>query len=352
MAKTRVLICDDSAIVRDILSKELARHPDMEVAATATDPFIAREKLSQTKIDILLLDIEMPRMDGLTFLKYLMKYYPIPVIILSSLVDGNNKASLEAMELGAIDIVPKPGGPFSIVDILSTLVESIRASRNINFNKIREQAATNTRIIVPSKHKILSTIQTTRQLIAIGASTGGTNALEILFRSWQQSMPPTLVVIHMPEKFTASFAKRLNELCHAEVKEAEDGEYALPGTIYIAPGNFHMSLRLSGSSYCLRIQTAPKIHGQRPAVDPLFDSVATQVGRNAIGVLLTGMGKDGATGLLHMKQQGAFTLCQNEESCIVFGMPKAAIDLGAASEICALNDIHLRITQRIAQPIV
>jgi len=347
MTKTRVLICDDSAIVRDILTKELSQCPDIEVVGSAIDPYIAREKLSKLEVDVMLLDVEMPRMDGITFLRYLMKYRPIPVIILSSLVDGTNQASMEALELGAVDIVPKPGGPFSVTDVIDLLITRIREARHVDFSKVQAMARQIQGEDRKPHQKILSRIQTTNKLIAIGASTGGTTALETVFRSYDRILPPTVVVIHMPERFTTSFAKRLDDLCSPHVKEAEDGETALPGCVYIAPGNYHLTVRLVGSEYRLRLQTAPKLHGQRPAVDPLFDSVAREVGRNALGIIMTGMGKDGAQGLLSMRQQGAHTICQDEESCIVFGMPKVAIELGAASEVVSLKQIYTRLSLAI-----
>ena len=350
MKKKRVLIIDDSAIVRDILSRELPRHPDIEVVAAAMDPYIAREKIARFPVDVILLDIEMPRMDGLTFLRHLMKSHPLPVIVLSSLVDGGNQASMEALELGAIDVVAKPSGPYSVVEVLAQLVERIRAIDLVDFERVKQNAMQlqerTTQQAAP-RNKILTRIRTTNNLIAVGASTGGTHALEVLFRAYDRIMPPTLVVIHMPEKFTASYARRLNDICSPTVKEAVDGEIALPGCVYVAPGNYHMTVKTFGAEYKLVMHTAPKLHGQRPAVDHLFDSVAESVGRNGFGILLTGMGRDGAAGLLRMHQTGAYTICQDEESCIVFGMPKEAIALGAADRVLPLDGIYQHLTSRL-----
>lgn len=345
MAKIKVMVVDDSAIVRDLLLRELSRQPDMEVVATAPDPYIARDKLSHLEVDVLILDIEMPRMDGLTFLRHLMKSFPKPVIVLSSLLAEGNTASLTALELGAVAIVPKPGGPFSVVDVISGLLGHIRSAALVDFKKLRrqidEEASKHHR--TKPKRPLLSTIETSNKLICIGASTGGTVALEHLFRSYDKIMPPTIAVIHMPERFTDAFAKRLDGFCNPNIKEAEDEEDALPGHIYIAPGNYHLTVKLTGSRYRMKLHASPRLHGQRPAVDPLFESAAEEVGRNAIGVLLTGMGRDGAAGLLKMREQGARTICQDEESCVVFGMPKAGIDLGAAQDILGLDKIYTRL---------
>jgi two-component system chemotaxis response regulator CheB len=343
MKKKRVLIIDDSAIVRDILGRELPRQPDIEVVAAAMDPYIARDKLARFPVDVVLLDIEMPRMDGLTFLRYLMKSHPLPVIVLSSLVDGANQASLEALELGAIDVVAKPSGPYSVVEVLAQLVERIRSIDLVDFEKVKSQALQRQMLAgtaAQPRGKILTRIRTTNSLIAVGASTGGTQALEALFRAYDRIMPPTLAVIHMPEKFTASYARRLNEICSPTIKEAENGEIALPGCVYVAPGNFHMTVKPFGAEYKLIMHSSPKLHGQRPAVDPLFDSVAESVGGNGVGILLTGMGRDGAAGLLRMRQAGAHTICQDEASCVVFGMPKEAIALGAADKVLPLDEIY------------
>ena len=340
MKKIRVFIVDDSAIVREILTEQLSKNPLMEVVGSAMDPYIARDKLDTLEVDVITLDIEMPRMDGLTFLRQIMKHYPKPVIVVSSLAHNESAGAMKALEMGAVDVVPKPGGPFSVEDVIDLLTDRIIAASKVDPNRIIESAErvkNHTR--APRASNILASLKTTHQLIAIGASTGGTIALEYLFSQWEPGFPPALTVIHMPEKFTASFAKRLDELSNATVKEAEDGERLLQGTVYIAPGNYHMLLRTQGTERCIKITSGPKVCNQRPAVDPLFSSVAEQVGRNCIGVLLTGMGRDGAKGLLDIKNAGGSTIAQDEASSIVWGMPKEAIDLGATENILALDAI-------------
>lgn len=353
MDKIKVLIVDDSAIVRDILSKSLSRNPKISVVGTAQDPYVARDFIEKSDVDVITLDIEMPKMDGLTFLKYLMKYNPIPVIILSSLTQGENKAAIEALEYGAIDIVNKSGGPYSVEEVADSLAAKIISASLIPDKTLQEiservkETVKQYSLIDKSKKSILSNIKTTHQLIAVGASTGGTIALEVLFKSFTPSFPSTLAVIHMPEHFTASFAQRLDSLCQVHVKEAEDGELIMPATVYIAPGNFHMLVELSGANRIIRVKDGPKVHSQRPAVDILFNSVAEKIGTNSIGVLLTGMGRDGAEGLKAIKDSGGYTIAQDEKSCIVFGMPKEAIELGGASEVTSLQNIADSIQKQI-----
>lgn len=345
MAKIRVFIVDDSAIVREILTEKLSRNPRIEVVGSAMDPYIARNKLEKIDVDVITLDIEMPRMDGLTFLKSLMKHYPTPVIVVSSLAKDASPAAMKALEFGAVDVVPKPGGPFSVEDVVDLLIDRIIAASHANIGRLRKYTGESLHVsATKSSSPVLAGLRTTNQLVAVGASTGGTAALEMLFRDWDPFFPPTLAVIHMPEKFTAAFAARLNELSRATVKEAVNGERLLPGTVYIAPGNYHMLLRTQGAERTLKIASGPKVCNQRPAVDPLFFSVAEQAGRNCVAVLLTGMGRDGAEGLLKIKEAGGHTIAQDEESSIVWGMPKAAIDLGAADAVLSLDGIteHIR----------
>jgi len=339
-----VLIIDDSAVVREILTNTLSQHKRIKVVGSAIDPYIAREKLTKLDVDVIILDIEMPRMDGLTFLKYLMKYYPIPVIILSSLTDKKNRASLEALALGAIDIIPKPGGPFSVSDIMESLIEKIIMASEIDFDKIKDVVKMNQQTRKKAEPgKLLSKIITTNKLITVGASTGGTTAMEVLFRDFQPTFPPTIAVIHMPEKFTYTFANRLNSVCPVTVKEAENNECAQSGHIYLAPGNRHLIVKTVGANFILKVMDGPIVNHQRPALDITFNSVAENVGKNSLGVIMTGMGRDGAEGLLNIKKSGGFTIAQNEQSCIVFGMPKEAISLGAADEVLALEKIAARI---------
>ncbi len=343
--RIRVLIVDDSAVVRAILTERLGAVEDIVVAGAAMDPFVARELIATTRVDVLLLDIEMPRMDGLTFLKYLMKYRPIPAIILSSLADGSNEASVRALELGAIAIVPKPGGPLSVTQLIDDLADQIRAAAAADMERVQRDAASHFAKYRGVK-KLLGSIRTTEKLIAIGASTGGTIALERLFGAFPADCPPTVTVIHMPERFTATYAKRLDDLCSPRIKEAEDQEPALSGYVYIAPGNRHLTVDRAGARYVLRVLDGPRVHNQRPAVDVLFRGVADNVGRNAVGALLTGMGRDGAEALLRMRQKGAFTVAQDEATSVVYGMPKEAVALGAACVELPLDRIAAELIQR------
>jgi two-component system, chemotaxis family, protein-glutamate methylesterase/glutaminase len=351
MEKIRVLVVDDSAIVREILTENLSRDPRIEVVGSAMDPYIARDKLEKMDVDVLTLDIEMPRMDGLTFLRQLMRQYPMPVIIVSSLAKDANPAAMKALELGAVDVVPKPGGPFSVEEVVEVLVDRIIAASKANIPRLQASSRDEPSPASKPDRSYLAAIRTTNQLIAIGASTGGTIALEALFREWEPDFPPTLAVIHMPERFTATFAARLNELSRATIKEAAHADRLLPGTVYVAPGNYHMLLRTQGTERTLKIASGPKVCNQRPAVDPLFLSVAEQAGQNCIAALLTGMGRDGAQGLLKIRQAGGYTIAQDEESSIVWGMPKEAIDLGAAEAILPLDKItgHIRALLRNMQ---
>jgi two-component system chemotaxis response regulator CheB len=288
-------------------------------------------------VDLITLDVEMPRMDGLTFLRHLMTQHPMPVIVVSSVAEKGNLAGIQALELGAVDIVPKPGGAFTVEDVVEMLIEKIVVAAAMDRRKIVPRA-------VPplgsaKDHGLLKKIRTTNRLIAMGSSTGGPQAFEEVFRHLPLDVPPILAVVHMPAGFTRSYAERLDSLCVPAVREATDGEVIVPGTIYIAPGGWHMVVRSQGAQRTIKLFSGPKVWNQRPAVDVLFDSVAENIGQNATGVLMTGMGRDGASGLLHMKEAGARTICQDEESCIVFGMPREAILLGAADHVVPLESI-------------
>ncbi|AGX42990.1 protein-glutamate methylesterase/protein-glutamine glutaminase [Clostridium saccharobutylicum] len=338
MEKIKVLVVDDSAMVRKILSSELSKTKEIQVIDTAPDPYIARDKIVKLKPDIVLLDIEMPRMDGLTFLRKLMKYYPIRVIIVSSVAENGSETALKSLEYGALEVVAKPSVSYSVNDMIEQLIEKILAVSKIPNWKvgIKENKK---EVDSYSQKKKLSLIKTTNKIIAIGASTGGTEALREILQKMPPSAPPIIIVQHMPQHFTKSFAQRLNQICAIEVKEAEDKEILSPGKALIAPGNMHMELRRSGAVYYVQLHNGPMVYHQRPSVDILFNSVAKYAGRNAIGVILTGMGKDGAAGLLNMKNEGAYTIAQDEKSCVVFGMPKEAIEMGAANKIVSLNYI-------------
>lgn len=340
--KIKILIVDDSAIVRRIFSEELSKENDFEVVGTAPDPFVARDKIVRLKPDVILLDIEMPRMDGLTFLKKLMHYYPLPVIIVSSLTTKGSGMALEALEYGAVEVLSKPGGPYSVGDMSLQLKGKIRAAAKVRMDRVGKRTSDS---YVEPVAKSLS--ETTQKLVAIGASTGGTEALKEVLIKLPHNTPGILIVQHMPAQFTRAFAERLNELCQIEVKEAKDGDSVLNGQALIAPGNFHMVLKRSGSRYYVGVKDGPMVHHQRPAVDVLFNSVAQYAGANAIGVILTGMGSDGAQGMLKMKEAGARTIAQDEESCVVFGMPKEAIKLNAVDRVTPLGQISNAIVQMI-----
>ncbi|MCX7816633.1 MAG: chemotaxis response regulator protein-glutamate methylesterase [Syntrophales bacterium] len=339
MRKIKVLIIDDSAIVRKILSEELSKYSDIEIVGTAPDPFVARDKILRLKPDVITLDIEMPRMDGLTFLRKLMKHYPLPTIIVSSLTPQGSKLSLEALDLGAVDVLAKPGGPYSVGDMSVQLVEKIRAASRA---KLRIPIVKNDEK-VETKEEPTALTRTSNKVIAIGASTGGTEALKVILSKLPHNVPGIVIVQHMPATFTAAFAERLNSICNISVKEAKDNDSVLPGTALVAPGNYHMLLRRSGARYYVEIKDGPLVHHQRPAVDVLFKSTAKYAGPNAVGVILTGMGSDGAEGLKEMKEKGAFTIAQDEETCVVFGMPKEAIKLGCVDKVVPLDRIAAEI---------
>ncbi|MBI5878739.1 MAG: chemotaxis response regulator protein-glutamate methylesterase [Chloroflexi bacterium] len=334
----RVLIVDDSAVVRKILTEELSQFPDINVVGSAVDPYMARDMIVELQPDVLTLDVEMPRMDGLSFLAKLMKHHPLPVIVVSSLTPANSENALRALELGAVEVVPKPGSQYSVPNVSMRLLHAIRAAARAQVGVRLAPAG----VPVAAGAPVLSpaaTLETTHKVLAIGASTGGVQAIEVVLRGLPAVMPGVVMVQHMPENFTKTFAERLNHNCQLEVREARDNDYVTPGLVLLAPGNHHMVLERSGARYVVRIKDGPPVHHQRPSVDVLFQSVARHAGRNAVGVILTGMGADGAKGLLSMRQSGARTLAQDEKSCVVFGMPKEAIQLGAAEMVVPLNDV-------------
>ena len=336
MSRIKVLIVDDSAIVRKIFSEELSKFPDIEIVGTAPDPYAARDKIVALKPDVVTLDIEMPRMDGITFLRKLMKYYPIPVIIVSSLTPKGGKLTLEALDIGAVEVIAKPGAAYTVGDMSAQLAEKIRAASRARIVKQQGDGPGNGG---GPPEPIRALAQTTNQVIAIGASTGGTEALKAVLTKMPVNSPGIVVVQHMPANFTTAFAERLNSLCPMTVKEAKNNDSVTQGTVLIAPGNYHMLLRRSGARYYVEVKDGPMVHHQRPAVDVLFRSAAQVAGANAIGVILTGMGADGAAGMLEMKKAGARTVAQDENSCVVFGMPKEAIKLGGADRVLPLDQI-------------
>jgi two-component system chemotaxis response regulator CheB len=333
-SKIRVLVVDDSAIVRKILSEALAAEPDLEVVGTAPDPYVARDKILALNPDVLTLDIEMPRMDGLTFLKKLMHFHPMPVIVISSLGQSSCAAAMEALRLGALEVLAKPGGPYSVGELRIDLPNRIRAAAAA---RIRSEPNPQPEAAVAPP--LTPAIFSPQGILAIGASTGGTEAIEAVLTRLPQSTPGTVIAQHIPPGFSRAFAERLNQICAMEVKEAADGDTVSPGRALVAPGNFHMRLLRSGGVYRVRVETGPRVCYQRPSVDVLFHSVAESAGKQAVGVLLTGMGSDGAQGMLAMRQRGARTLAQDESTCVVFGMPREAIKLGAIEQVVPLTRI-------------
>jgi len=335
----KVLIVDDSAVIRNIFTKELSYDPEIEVVGTAPDPYVARDLIVKLKPDVITLDIEMPRMDGLTFLRKLMKHYPIPIIVVSSLTSKGGDLALEALNEGAVEVMSKPGDAYMVGDMALTLTEKIKAAAKVN---LKDTLHKNISTYSNSKKKF-SLSKATNKVVAIGASTGGTLAIQSILKSMPVNAPGIVIVQHMPARFTKSFADRLDTICDIQVKEAEDSDRIIPGRAIIAPGNMHMLLKRSGSTYYVEIKNGPLVKRQRPAVEVLFNSVAKYAGNNAIGVILTGMGSDGSSGLLKMKESGAQTLAQDEKSSVVFGMPREAIKLGAANKIVSLDDMPREI---------
>jgi two-component system, chemotaxis family, protein-glutamate methylesterase/glutaminase len=337
--KIKVLVVDDSAIVRKVLTQRLNECEGIEVIGTAPDPYIARDKIIALEPDVLTLDVEMPRMDGITFIRKLMKYHPMPVIILSSLTPQGSGTALEALEAGAIDVISKPGPSYSVGELSTTLAEKIKLASKAKVRGSVSSVST----AVPTRQ--LSMTETTNKILAIGASTGGVQALSCVLSQLPTNCPGVVVVQHMPARFTTSFANRLNDECEVNVKEAQDGDHVIPGQVLIAPGGFHMRLCRSGAIYYVEVKDGPLVCRQKPSVDVLFESVAKYAGANAVGAILTGMGEDGAAGLLAMRKTGARTIAQNEASCVVFGMPKEAIELGAAEAIVPLSDVADKMLQ-------
>jgi two-component system chemotaxis response regulator CheB len=344
MSKIKVLIIDDSALMRQLLTQILSRDASLEVVGTAPDPIVAREKVLRLQPDVLTLDVEMPRMDGLVFLEKLMRAHPMPVVMISSLTERGCETTLRAMELGAVDFVTKPKIDVTdgTVELAAEIVEKVKiAARAKVASRRRTESG-------PTPLALHALIKSTHQVIAMGASTGGTEALREVLEPLPADTPGIVIVQHMPEKFTRSFAGRLDSLCRIRVKEAEDGDRILPGHALLAPGNYHMEVIRSGAEYRVRVLSGEPVNRHRPSVDVLFHSCARHLGANAVGVILTGMGADGARGLLEMRQAGARTIAQDEASSVVFGMPKEAIALGAAQEIASLATIPSRVLRMVA----
>jgi len=351
----KLLIVDDSAIVRDVLSEALNRLPDIDVVGVAPDPFIARDKIVQLKPDVITLDIEMPRMDGLTFLERLMVFYPIPAIIVSSVTTSDRHAVMRALELGAFDVVNKPGGAISVGDILEEIAFKVRQAYEVRATYVQKRLDFQTKFASVRKTPTfqssshLRSIKTTDKVICIGASTGGTVALEYLLQQLPAHLPPILLVQHMPANFTKQFAQRLNGLSALEVKEAEDGEIIAEGTVYVAPGGLHLVMVRRGAALYTKLVISERVQFQRPSADVLFQSAAEVAGRNVIAVLLTGMGRDGAKGLKTLFDSGAHTMAQDEASSVVWGMPGAAVQLGAATEVLSLDRVAARLVELVSE---
>jgi len=338
----KVLIVDDSALVRQILSTIIARESDLEVVGMAVDPIVAREMIKALNPDVLTLDVEMPRMDGLEFLEKLMRLRPMPVVMISSLTERGADATLRALELGAVDFVTKPklGVAEGLDEYAQEIVAKIRAAAS---SRILRKSPPRVPLVVPSGIKGAG-----EKLILLGASTGGTEAIKEFLLDMPPTCPPILIVQHMPPGFTASFAKRLDGLCRVTVKEAVDGERVLPGHVYIAPGGKHMVLKRSGAFYQTAVNDDAPVSLHRPSVDKLFLSAVPNVGANTVAVLMTGMGKDGAQGMLALRQAKVYTVTQSEATCVVYGMPREAVQIGASDVAVDLPEIAARVLERIA----
>jgi two-component system chemotaxis response regulator CheB len=351
--KIRVLVIDDSAVVRKILTTTIAAESDLEVVGTAPDAYVARDKILALKPDVVTLDIEMPRMNGLTFLKKLMQFHPMPVIVISSLGAASAEETLEALRCGAVDVLAKPAGPYSVGDLRFELATKLRAAAHSRVRPATQptmQSSRSPTLVIPTAKPTSTKPNTTaasssdpRQVIAIGASTGGTSAIQELLTNMPADSPGIVVTQHIPAVFSLAFAKRLNQITAFNVKEAVDGDEVVRGRVLIAPGNFHMLLRRQGSGYFVEVRNGPQVCYQRPSVDVMFASVSESAGPSAVGVLLTGMGADGAQGMLAMKTAGARTIAQDEASCVVYGMPREAVRMGGVDAIASLQDIPTAI---------
>ena len=351
MAKTRVLIIDDSALVRSLLTEIINREPDLEAIGAAPDPLVAREMIRALNPDVLTLDIEMPKMDGLDFLERLMRLRPTPVVMVSTLTERGAEVTLRALELGAVDFVAKPKlGIATGLGVLGhDICEKIRVAARARMHRHATATAVHVPVTVQKSAQSTFSRISTEKLIVIGASTGGTEAIREVLQQLPADSPAVLITQHMPAGFTRSFATRLNGLCRITVSEAVDGERVLPGHAYIAPGDRHLRLAKSGANYQVAIDNGPPVNRHRPSVEVLFKSVAALAGPNAIGVMLTGMGSDGAKAMLEMKNAGSFNIAQDEATCIVFGMPKEAIACGAVDEILPLPKIAARLLEQLAE---
>lgn len=360
MSTIKVLIVDDSAIVRQTYRSLLESDPGIEVIGTAGDPYIAVQKIQKEKPDVITLDIEMPRMDGLTFLKKIMTQAPMPVVVISDQTSKGADVALRALEIGAVDVMTKPGlsNAVEIEESRIRLVDKVRSAFYAKKTSRKPEvplpfiAATPKPVEVKPLTRLAPVHFSSQSIIVIGASTGGTEAVREFLEVLPANMPPILIVQHMPEKFTASFAKRLDELCALRVKEAEDGEPILAGTVYVAPGSHHMSVRSHQGKYYIKNFQGELVNRHRPSVNVLFHSVAETKGKHAVGIIMTGMGDDGATGMLAMNQKGAYTIAQDESTCVVFGMPQKAVLAGGVSKVLPLQEISKEVCERIGVAVV
>lgn len=335
MQPIKVLIVDDSAVVRQVLTEQLKKDPMIDVIGAAADPIFAHKRMQTNWPDVIVLDIEMPRMDGITFLKQIMAERPTPVVICSTLTEKGAETTFAAMQAGAVSIITKPKAGLKdfLQDSANDVTSAVKGAAKAQLRNNRRAPAIE-KVQAPTR-----SMQTTQKLVAIGTSTGGTQALEAVLTALPRLSPAIVIVQHMPEKFTSMFAERLNQLCNIQVKEAQHGDRVMPGLALIAPGGKHMSLHRNGAQYVVHVKDGPLVNRHKPSVDVLFKSVAEQASSNAVGFILTGMGDDGARGLKLMRNAGALTFAQDEASCVVFGMPKEAIALGGAEKIIALNKV-------------
>ena len=351
--RIKVIVVDDSAVVRQVVTAMLDADPEIEVIAAVADPILAISRMNAQWPDVVVLDVEMPRMDGITFLKKIMTERPTPVVICSTLAESGAKTSIEALAAGAVAIITKPkiGLKQFLVDASEDLVATVKSAAKANVRRLSPVpvSSKNTAdVILPATEKTTAMAQTTERVVALGTSTGGTQALELVLRSLPRVTPGIVIVQHMPEKFTAEFANRLHGLCQIEVREAQNNDRVVPGRALIAPGGKHMLLRRTGAQYYVEVMDGPLVNRHRPSVDVLFRSVAKCAGANALGVIMTGMGDDGAAGLLEMRQAGARTVAQDEDSCVVYGMPKEAVKRGGVEKTVTLTAIGREIMQQLA----